>query len=91
MFISKHLKAVLVTSLLAASLGVAEQQRVKISGSKLEQGTAHYRIAVRAAKAAHQPQGDHPARPIAPASLIEPEREVFIGTGDHSAGSWVQP
>jgi hypothetical protein len=72
MVISKHLKAVLVTSLLAASLGVAEQQTVKISGSKLEQGTARYRIAVRAAKAMQQPQADHPTRPIAPASLFDP-------------------
>jgi hypothetical protein len=91
MVILKHLKAVLVTSLLAISLGVAEQQTVKVSGPKLEQGTARHRIAVRAAKAAHQPQADHPTRPIAPASVIEPAREVFIGTGDNSAGSWVQP
>jgi hypothetical protein len=64
MVISKHLKAVLVTSLLAASFGVAEQQRVKISGSKLEQGTARYRSGPRGQSSA--------ARPIAPASLFDP-------------------
>ncbi|MDX8512338.1 hypothetical protein [Mesorhizobium captivum] len=40
-----------------------------------------------------------PARPatqpatmeIVPAPVIDPKSEVFIGTGDESAGSWVKP
>jgi hypothetical protein len=28
---------------------------------------------------------------IVPAPVIDPKAEVFIGTGDRSAGSWVKP
>jgi hypothetical protein len=32
----------------------------------------------------------HHTRDIAPAPVIEPHPNVFIGTGDQSAGSWTQ-
>jgi hypothetical protein len=28
---------------------------------------------------------------IVPAPVIDPKSEIFIGTGDRSAGSWVRP
>lgn len=42
---------------------------------------------------AHVPAADSPipTMKIAPAPVIDPDAERFVGTGDGSAGAWVRP